>query len=55
MAARSATSAALFPPRAMASGKMSVTEAAQAVQRSAHPHHYAKWEPAARRWLDELG
>jgi hypothetical protein len=34
---------------------MPVTEAAQAVQRSAHPHHYAKWEATARRWLDELG
>ncbi|WP_229275902.1 LysM peptidoglycan-binding domain-containing protein [Agromyces kandeliae] len=34
---------------------MSVTDAAQAVQRSAHPQHYAKWEASARRWLDELG
>lgn len=34
---------------------MSVTDAAQAVQRSAHPHHYAKWEASARRWLEELG
>ncbi|GAA1057532.1 hypothetical protein GCM10017608_17120 [Agromyces luteolus] len=34
---------------------MSVTDAAQAVQRSAHPKHYAKWESSARRWLDELG
>lgn len=34
---------------------MSVTEAAQAVQRSAHPRHYAKWEASARGWLEELG
>ncbi|WP_353813905.1 LysM peptidoglycan-binding domain-containing protein [Agromyces sp. SYSU T00266] len=34
---------------------LSVTDAAQAVQRSAHPEHYAKWEASARRWLDELG
>lgn len=34
---------------------MTVTDAAQAVQRSAHPHHYAKWEASARRWLEELG
>lgn len=34
---------------------MSVTDAAQAVQRSAHPRHYAKWETSARRWLEELG
>ena len=34
---------------------MSVTDAAQAVQRSAHPDHYAKWESAARAWLSELG
>jgi LysM repeat protein len=34
---------------------MSVTDAAQAVQRSAHPHRYAKWEASARRWLEELG
>ncbi|MGR2753569.1 LysM peptidoglycan-binding domain-containing protein [Agromyces arachidis] len=33
---------------------MSVTDAAQAVQHSAHPHHYAKWEASARAWLDEL-
>ncbi|WP_430646649.1 LysM peptidoglycan-binding domain-containing protein [Agromyces sp. GXS1127] len=33
---------------------MTVTEAAQAVQQSAHPKHYAKWEESARRWLDEL-
>ncbi|WP_438855839.1 LysM peptidoglycan-binding domain-containing protein [Agromyces sp. M3QZ16-3] len=35
--------------------EMSVTDAAQAVQRSAHPKLYAKWEASARRWLDELG
>lgn len=34
---------------------MSVTEAAQAVQLSAHPDHYAKWEASARAWLSELG
>ncbi|MGX5695372.1 LysM peptidoglycan-binding domain-containing protein [Agromyces soli] len=34
---------------------MTVTEAAQAVQRSAHPDYYAKWEQSARAWLSELG
>ncbi len=34
---------------------MTVTEAAQAVQLSAHPDHYAKWEISARAWLAELG
>ncbi len=34
---------------------MSVTQAAQAVQQSAHPDHYAKWEAQARAWLSELG
>lgn len=34
---------------------MSVTEAAQAVQISAHPDLYAKWEASARSWLTELG
>jgi LysM repeat protein len=34
---------------------MSVTQAAQAVQLSAHPDHYAKWEAQARAWLSELG
>jgi hypothetical protein len=34
---------------------LSVTQAAQAVQRSAHPDHYAKWETQARAWLSELG
>ena len=34
---------------------MSLTQAAQAVQRSAHPDHYAKWEAQARAWLSELG
>ncbi|WP_350346873.1 LysM domain-containing protein [Agromyces sp. G08B096] len=34
---------------------MSVTQAAQAVQRSAFPDHYAKWEEQARAWLSELG
>lgn len=34
---------------------MSLTEAAQAVQLSAHPDHYAKWETQARAWLAELG
>lgn len=32
-----------------------LTEAAQAVQRSAHPDFYAKWEAPARTWLAELG
>lgn len=34
---------------------MSVTQAAQAVQRSAHPDLYARWESHARAWLAELG
>jgi LysM repeat protein len=34
---------------------MTVTQAAQAVQQSAHPDHYAKWEVSARAWLSELG
>ncbi len=34
---------------------MTVTQAAQAVQHSAHPDHYAKWEAQARAWLSELG
>ncbi|HEX6954036.1 MAG TPA: LysM peptidoglycan-binding domain-containing protein [Agromyces sp.] len=34
---------------------MSVSDAAQSVQRSAHPKHYAKWEASATRWLGELG
>lgn len=34
---------------------MSVTEAAQAVQISAHPDFYAKWEASARLWLPQLG
>lgn len=34
---------------------LSVTQAAQAVQQSAHPDHYAKWEASARAWLAELG
>ncbi|MFT2816581.1 LysM peptidoglycan-binding domain-containing protein [Leifsonia sp. A12D58] len=33
---------------------MTVTEAAQAVQISAHPNHYAKWEISARAWLVDL-
>ncbi|WP_411720856.1 LysM peptidoglycan-binding domain-containing protein [Mycetocola sp.] len=33
---------------------MSVTEAAQAVQKSAHPDAYAKWETSARSWLSRL-
>lgn len=31
-----------------------VTQAAQAVQRSAHPDAYAKWEVSAWAWLDQL-
>lgn len=34
---------------------MSLTEAAQAVQISAYPDYYAKWETAAWGWLDALG
>ncbi|ANJ27272.1 LysM peptidoglycan-binding domain-containing protein [Agromyces aureus] len=34
---------------------MPVSAAAQAVQHSAHPDHYAKWETAARVWIAELG
>ena len=34
---------------------MSVTQAAQAVQISAAPNAYAKWETSARAWLAELG
>ena len=34
---------------------MTVTEAAQTVQISAFPNHYAKWETSARAWLTELG
>lgn len=34
---------------------MSLTGAAQAVQKSAHPDEYAKWETSARAWLRQLG
>ncbi|MEN0085285.1 MAG: LysM peptidoglycan-binding domain-containing protein [Leifsonia sp.] len=34
---------------------MTVTQAAQAVQRSAFPDAYAKWEASARAWLAQLG
>lgn len=34
---------------------LSVTQAAQAVQISAFPNAYAKWEASARSWLAELG
>jgi LysM repeat protein len=34
---------------------MSLTEAAQAVQLSAHPDAYAKWAASAASWLAELG
>ncbi|WP_158868004.1 LysM peptidoglycan-binding domain-containing protein [Leifsonia sp. AG29] len=34
---------------------MSVTQAAQAVQRSAYPDAYAAWEASARAWLGQLG
>lgn len=34
---------------------MTVTQAAQAVQISAYPDHYAKWEAPARTWLAEIG
>ncbi|MFP3465700.1 LysM peptidoglycan-binding domain-containing protein [Leifsonia sp. SIMBA_070] len=35
--------------------RMSVTQAAQAVQLSAFPDAYAKWETSARAWLAQLG
>ncbi|WP_420898155.1 LysM peptidoglycan-binding domain-containing protein [Cryobacterium suzukii] len=34
---------------------MTVTQAAQAVQISAYPDYYAKWETSARAWISELG
>lgn len=34
---------------------MTLTQAAQAVQLSAFPDHYAKWEASALAWLSELG
>jgi hypothetical protein len=34
---------------------MTVTQAAQAVQMSAHPNAYAAWEASARAWLPQLG
>ncbi|TFB88127.1 LysM peptidoglycan-binding domain-containing protein [Cryobacterium algoricola] len=34
---------------------LTVTQAAQAVQLSAFPDYYAKWETSARSWLAELG
>ena len=34
---------------------MSVTQAAQAVQDSAYPNAYAKWQSSAEAWLAELG
>jgi len=34
---------------------MTVTQAAQKVQVSAHPDAYAKWEASARFWLSDLG
>lgn len=34
---------------------LSITQAAQAVQLSDYPDHYAKWEVSARAWLSELG
>ncbi|AGW41691.1 lipoprotein [Leifsonia xyli subsp. cynodontis DSM 46306] len=34
---------------------MSVAQAAQAVQLSAHPDAYAKWEASARAWVAQLG
>lgn len=32
-----------------------LADAAQAVQHSGHPGHYAQWEASAERWLAELG
>ena len=34
---------------------MSLSDAAQAVQKSGHPDAYAKWETSARAWLSQLG
>lgn len=34
--------------------QMTVTQAAQAVQISAYPGHYAKWETSARAWVADL-
>ncbi|TPX00513.1 hypothetical protein FJ656_32410, partial [Schumannella luteola] len=34
---------------------MSLTQAAQAVQISAYPNAYAKWETSATSWLAQLG
>ena len=34
---------------------MTVTEAAQAVQISAYPDYYAKWETSAQAWLSQIG
>ncbi|TFD65452.1 LysM peptidoglycan-binding domain-containing protein [Cryobacterium ruanii] len=34
---------------------MTVTQAAQAVQISAYPDYYAKWETSARAWLSQIG
>ncbi|KZC94421.1 muramidase family protein [Clavibacter tessellarius] len=34
---------------------MTVTQAAQAVQYSAYPDAYAKWEASAWAWMDEIG
>jgi hypothetical protein len=34
---------------------MTVAQAAQAVQVSAYPDAYAKWETSAREWLAQLG
>jgi hypothetical protein len=47
--------AARWPARHHGWESMTVTQAAQAVQLSAHPDHYAKWEAQARAWLSELG
>jgi hypothetical protein len=33
---------------------MTVTQAAQAVQLSAFPNAYAKWESSARAWVAQL-
>ncbi len=33
---------------------MTLTQAAQAVQISAYPNHYAKWEASAWAWYYEL-
>ena len=61
-AARAFFGGATSPTRGVARGlldisgwqRLPLTEAAQAVQISAHPTAYAKWEPSAWKWLADL-